>query len=95
MPIKNREIIQTIRILIQEEIGRNLRSINTNPIAFDKAHGIVTVVDYLTDLAKWSATIKHPETGQLTTRYFSAKEDADMWVRNNTNKLAQSLMNEC
>lgn len=88
-------IREYIRHVIQEEIGRNWRSVETMPMNYTKYPEISVSVDYITEKQKWAVGIK-PRDGREDKkqyRYFNSREDAETWARTEADRLRAQIMN--
>ena len=80
-----------VRLILQEEIGRNWRSIETMPIDYKRYPELSVSVDYVSEKGKWMAGIKPKDASKKVYRYFNSQEDAEMWARTEAERLRSKL----
>ncbi len=80
---------------IKEEIGRNYRTLDNDPIPFDFSDDIDVIINGTSD-GEWLATIKvksRPDLSQAA-RKFPLETEADLYARNQVQAIKTILQNE-
>lgn len=80
---------------IKEEIGRNYRTVDDEPIPYNYSDDISVVINGTSD-GQWLATIKVKSRPELSkpARKFPIETEADLYARNQVQAIKTILQNE-